>query len=151
MKDNLDILLKIFGVIGSLVAAYLFIKKGLKSHINKRNIHFNGNWNNQGQITNVPSHYVDMDAGASGNNFTGRFNVRKGEDENSWEMFSISGKRYFGKLRCKIIKVINGEEKIMATGFLKKNKTCLQWNLIESKTTQFPKEVLLRKGLPKIA
>ena len=113
MKDNLEILLKIFAVIGSLVAAFIFVKKEWKSYVVKRNRFYSGNWNNQGQITNVPSHYVDIDAGASGNKFNGNFNVRRGDDENSWEMFTVRGKRYPGKLKCKILKVINGKEKIM--------------------------------------
>ena len=151
MKDNLEVLLKIFAVIGGLVAAYLFIKKAWVGHITKRNLFYNGNWNNQGQITNVPSHYVDLDAGASGNKFTGRFNVRKGDDENSWEMFKVNGKRHFGKLKCKILKVINGQEKVVATGFLKKRDAILRWKLIASESDQFPNEAMLRKGLPKIA
>jgi hypothetical protein len=151
MKEDLEILLKIFGVTGGLVTAYIFIKKGWKAHVDKRNHFYSGNWNNQGQVTNVPSHYVDIDAGASGNKLNGNFNVRNGNDENSWEMFRVSGKRYFGKLNCKITKMVNGEEKIMATGILKKRKALLAWKLAKSETDQFPKEALLRRGLPNIA
>jgi len=151
MKDSLEIILKIFGVIGGLVTAYIFIKKSWKTHVDKRNHFYSGNWNNQGQITNVPSHYVDIDAGASKNKLTGYFNVRKGDDENSWELFKMSGKRHFGKLKCKILKVVNGEEKVMAKGFLKKRDATLKWRLISSESDQFPKEALLRRGLPKIA
>jgi hypothetical protein len=150
MKDNLEIILKLFAIIGGIYGAYLVVEKKWTNHVKRRNRFYSGNWNNQGQITNVPSHYVDIDAGANGNKFNGNFNVRKGDDENSWEMFTIRGKRYIGKLKCKIFKVINGNETIMATGILKKSETLLKWKLLESETDQFPKEALLRKGLPKI-
>ena len=63
----------------------------------------------------------------------------------------MSGKRHFGKLKCKILRVINVEKKVMARGFLKKRDTTLKWRLISSESDQFQKEALLRKGLPKIA
>jgi len=150
MKDNLEIVLKLFAIIGSLYGAYLVIKNKWRNYVNKRNYFYGGNWNNQGQIKNVPSHYVDIDARASTNKFNGNFNVRKGNDENTWEMFKVSGKRYLGKLKCIILKVINGEEKVVATGVLTKKGAILKWTLIKSDSDQFPKETLLRKGLPKI-
>jgi len=158
MKENLDLTIKILGVIGGcftviagLVGGFLFIKKRWTARVDKRNRFYSGNWNNQGQITNVPSHYVDVDAGATKNKFNGYFNVRKGDDEQSWELFKMCGKRHFGKLKCKILKVVNGEEKVMAKGLLKRKDATLKWRLISSKSDQFPKEALLRKGLPKIA
>src|SRR5579863_5430407 len=122
MKENLEAVLKVFGIIGGLAAALLFFKKEWKSYAIRRNSFYNGNWNNQGQIITIPSHYLDIDGSAIGNRFIGRFNVRKGDNPNSWETFSISGKIRFGKIFCKIIKVINGSELVVANGFLRKRK-----------------------------
>jgi hypothetical protein len=158
MKENLElakevgeVIVSLFGIIGSLVATYLFLKKRRVAHLHRRNGLFAGNWNNQGQISKVPSHYVDIDAGINKNRFEGRFNVRKGDDERSWQLFGITGKWHFGKFKCKIQKVINGEPIVIATGLIQFKGAILTWKLLDGKFDQFPINALLRRGLPTIA
>ena len=130
---------------------FLNFKKWRMSRLEKWSRYFGGNWDNQGQIRNRPSHYIDLEGWGGGNEFEGRFNVRNSGDENSWEMFKICGRRSIKKINCKIFKMDDYGETLVANGILKKNKNGLQWILGESSTDQFPKEALLKRGLPKIA
>jgi len=138
-------------IISTLIKGYRSIRKGRKERLDKLRRLYSGNWNNQGQIKNKPSHYIDLDEWGNGNQFVGRFNVRKGDDEHSWEMFDISCKRRFQKLKCEIFKMEDENKIVIALGTLKKSKNSLHWILKESVTDQFPAEALLRRGLPKVA
>lgn len=141
----------LLGNIEKLAKWYLNFKGWRKKKTENWGKLFGGNWNNQGQIKNRPTHYIDMDGGGNGKTFEGQFNVRKSDDENGWEMFKISGKRSFKTLKCKIFRIVDGAEVLVASGILKMDVTGLCWILEESIANQFPKEALLRRGLPKIA
>ena len=158
MKIDIDLTTKILGAIGGLyvvvketakaVTTYLKWKGNRSAH--KSNF-FRGNWNNQGQLRNVPSHYIDMDSFASGRRFRGQFNVRLGNDADSWRMFALTGKRQLGKMKCKIWDGESEESKIVAEGVLKISRGNMVWVLKEGSLAQFPEKAILRRGLPKIA
>jgi hypothetical protein len=157
MKERLELAEKIIGlivglfaIVTGLVAAYSFLRKKRVAHICKRNGFFEGNWNNQGQIIKTPSHYVDIDAGINKNLLNGYFNVRNAADPNSWQLWSLTGKWHFGKFKCKIQKIIEGKNVVMAEGFLEKKGALLTWNLLATEIDQFPIKALLRRGLPSI-
>ncbi|HEV8285724.1 MAG TPA: hypothetical protein VGQ09_15525 [Chitinophagaceae bacterium] len=140
----------LLGIIATLRKTFLLSKKWRNDRSAKWSRFFGGNWDNQGQIKNRPSHYIDLEGWGGANQFEGRFNVRNSEDENSWEMFKICGKRRIKKLNCKIFRIHEDGEILIANGILKKTQNGLQWILGESSTDQFPKEALLRRGFPKI-
>ena len=148
---NVTILTTAVRVIGDIFKFGNDFAKWRKEKLSKLGILYRGNWNNQGQIKNRPTHYIDMDGCYSGNGFEGMFNVCKSEDENSWEMFTIKGKRRFNIMKCKIYQIVEDEEILLATGIFKKHPKGLCWILKESATNQIPQDALLRKGLPKIA
>jgi hypothetical protein len=139
-------------IIANASKGYLQFKKWRKEKLSKLGNSFSGNWDNQGQIIkNRPTHYVDIEGRGNGKKFEGWFNVRNSHDENSWEMFLIRGKRLFKKVKCQIVKIKDGEEVVVAEGILEKDPIGLRWILGNAVTDQFPKEAVLRRGLPKIA
>jgi hypothetical protein len=149
---------EIIGIIGGVYATIKGAAAGVNVYLKwtgnraaRKASNFAGNWNNQGQIRKVPTHYIDMDSLDSGREFRAQFNVRLGHDERSWRMFSITGKQWFGKMRCKIMDGDDEESTVVAKGVLKMHGKTMEWVLKEGNLLQFPEKAILRRGLPKIA
>ena len=67
----------LLGIAVTLRKGFLIYKRWRGGRLAKWSRFFGGNWDNQGQIKNKPSHYIDL-AGWGGNReFEGRFNVRR--------------------------------------------------------------------------
>lgn len=138
-------------IINSLSKWHSNIQKRKKTRLEKLAAYFGGNWNNQGQKINRPSHYIDFDGWGDANKLNGDFNVRNSDDENSWEMFRLSSTRRYKAFQCQIFRIKDGVKTLVAQGLLRKHPDGLHWTLREGSTNQFPKEALLKRGLPKIA
>lgn len=147
---NIAILSNVIRVVGETIKIVNEFGKWRKEALSKRGGLYGGNWNNQGQIKNRPTHYIDMDGCYSRNKLIGQFNVCKSDDQNSWEILTIKGKRRFSILKCNVYRIVDEEEILLATGILKKDPKGIRWILKESDTDQFPQEAVLRRGLPKI-
>ncbi|MFC0772415.1 hypothetical protein [Terrimonas alba] len=149
-SDILELVLKIFGIIGGLVAAYLFIKKWHKSYVEKKSRFFSGNWSNEGNIGGEEAtHYLDLKLTCSGDELDGSFNVRKNDENHTWYAVGISGKRFFSTAKCKIIHIRHGQVLNYGIVVLRKDsKRNLKWVLKEGVADFFPKETTLYRSLP---
>lgn len=150
--EILELVLKIFAVIGGLVAAYVFIRKWYKGYIEKKSRFFTAHWSNEGMIgVKKPTHYIDMNLSCSGKKVSGSFNVRKSGEDQTWHAVTIAGKRFFSTVKCKIKHIKHGEVLDYGTVILKKDPNRdLKWKLKEGVADFFPLETTLYRTLPTI-
>ncbi len=150
MNEHLEIVLKIFGIIGGIVAGLIFIRKHWHAYKVKINDSFNGNWSNGGNHTNIPSHYLDIEIFGSDNEIRGTVNVRKWNENDNWHNVSLSGKRTFKIVKCQIIDTKSVNKNVLGTVSLTKKKKNLCWQMEYQGSEIFPNKELLHKDLPKV-
>ena len=149
-SDILELIIKVFGIIGSLVAAYIFIRKWYKSYVEKKSRFFSGSWSNEGNIGGQElSHYLDLTLTCSGDEISGSFNVRKNDDDHTWHSVGIHGKRFLSAAKCKITHIRHGQILNYGIVLLKRDsKRNLRWSLKEGVADFFPMETTLYRSLP---
>jgi hypothetical protein len=155
--DFLPTLLNILGAIGGVFGIIVTIRKGnlwykkwKQKRAERSRNYFKGNWDNMAQRMLPPSHYFDLEAHVYGKQVEGRVNVRRSDDENSWETFDLLGKRSGKVLRCKLFKNFGGGRIPIASGIFKRNDVGMLWTLKESFNDQFPIQAVLQKGFPSV-
>lgn len=148
VKDSteiLELILKIFALVGGVTGALIFIRKEIKAYNARMSKFFAGEWANEGTIGGLlPTHYIDVSIECDGNELKGCFNVRKLSDDHAWHAVSFDGKRVFSKAKCKIIHIRHGQVLDYGTFILKKkSKHKIVWQLMDGVADFFPKHTVL--------
>lgn len=145
--DILELVLKVFAVMGGIAGAFVFIRKEVKAYNEKMTNFFTGKWGNEGVIDGPKqSHYIELEIEAEAGEVKGCFDVRKLEEDHAWHVVSFHGKRFLSKAKCKIIHIRHGQPLDYGTVVLKKkSKHEIVWQLKEGVADFFPKETVLFK------
>jgi hypothetical protein len=150
LSEHLEIVLKIFGIIGGFVAGLIFIRRHWHTYKAKVNGSFNGNWSNGGNHVTNPTHYLDVEIYGSDNEIKGRVNVRKWNENDNWCNASLLGKRTFKLIKCQIVDTNVGGKNVLGTVSFNIKKKYLCWTIKHQDSDIFPKKELLHKDLPKV-
>lgn len=150
--EILELVLKIFAVIGGLVGAFIFLRKWYKSLVAKREKYFSHSWSNEGNIDdqNV-THYIDLSIRCVGDKVSGSLNVNTiGSDEN-WKAVSLIGKITFHRAVCDIMHVRQGRVSNYGKVIIRKAKGGkLTWKLQDGLADFSPEKAILYPCLPVI-
>lgn len=149
-KNILELIVALFAIIGGFATALIFIKNWHKSNTQKRSKSLTGNWSNEGIIGEPkPSHYIDLALFCSGNKVSGSFNIRKSNEDHTWNKVILNGKRKFLTAKCEIIHIRNGQVLNFGVLLLKLNqKGNLCWIMKNVTSDILPSKAILYRSLP---
>lgn len=146
MKETtevLELILKIFALIGGISTAIIFIRKWWKEYTVKMNHFFARTWSNEGDIGYSPENYIHIDITVDHYDIGGEVRLYEREEGDVSLIFLISGKRYFSKAFCEILKVRDGKISNHGSVILIKVGKRLKWRLKKGNPDLFPKEEVL--------
>lgn len=145
--EVLELILKIFALVGGVTGAIIFIRKEIKAYRIRMSKFFVGEWTNEGSIGSpLPSHYLDVSIECDDDEIRGSFVVRKLSEDHTWHAVSFGGSRIFARAKCKIIHVRHGQVLNYGTVILKKkSKHEIDWELKEGVADFFPMNTVLFK------
>ncbi len=131
-SEELELVLKIFGIIASIFGAIVVIRKGWKAYSTRMNYFFHQQWTNEGSVGEPqPTHYIMLNITCDGSDIGGHVEVRKLGTEETVKG-GIVGKRRFYFVFLDIIYVRHGNVSSHGRILLKKKGKLLKWKTKES-------------------
>jgi hypothetical protein len=133
---------KIVVISGGLAACCL----ALKRYTDRLDAHLNGKWTNEGDITLVTTHYMDLELEAEDGEVSGVINSRRLSDDTEMRYVSIVGKRFLWWIRLELLDVKLGSLVSFGHVRCRLKKRNMSWRLTGNTSSEFfPKSTPLWK------